>query len=361
MTGVRDSLLNRVVGSIACVLQHAGGDAEKQLQVAPVSRASPVLLAFAWCCLLVGTLATSAVGPSFLVLSLQGVQPLVAVVWRASCSLVLLAPMLAVELIRTPSKDMRAWARWPALWSVFAAGVSWSVSLCLWVVALQFTTAVRASLFTALSPLAIICKLYFSGEPVSRGELGGVAVSTLGTFVCVLASSAEREAQGATQTVGVMLLGDAMCLLSACFTAADYIYSARARQSVPLVTFTFMSTALVAASCAVMAVIFEGATLGADGNGGAKAALTGWLSDDFRSFVIFMSLFIGVFGILGYNISLKYIAPLLLSIVGLTEPALTGVITWAVGMEALPTTGTWMGGSLVLAGTFLAMTYGNHH
>lgn len=161
---------------------------------------------------------------------------------------------------------------------------------------------------------------------------------------------------GAERGPFTMLMGDLMCILSACFTAADYVYSARARQSVALVSFTFFSTFLVWLTCGLMSIVFEDSRL----LGRSIDALMGWLADEFRWYVCILSLFIGVFGILGYNISLKYISPLLLSIVGLTEPAMTGIITWAAGMEEPPGIGTWVGGTFVLAGTLLAVLFGDH-
>lgn len=296
--------------------------------------------------------------------------------------LIFLLPLLGLEFARSSSAEIRSWFSRPILMLVAGAGLryvdvwpvgtqlnrrdfpfpffpSWGVSLSLWVLALQYTTTVRASLFTALSPLVIIAYEYSTGGKVRRMELYGVGVAMFGAALCVLVSM-EEGSDDAQKTASGMAFGDLLCFISSVFTSADFVYTARARQVMPLVTFTTLCTTIVTIVCAWFSVMFEHASLGI-----ATTGLLGWMQPEFAAYVLTLSLIIGVFGVLGYNIALKHISPLILSIVGLTEPVMTGVISWAVGLEGIPALSTWVGGSFVLLGTSIAVLAGDgehsHH
>jgi len=53
---------------------------------------------------------------------------------------------------------------------------------------------------------------------------------------------------------------------------------------------------------------------------------------------------------LGFNYAVKYVSPLLFSTVPLLDPILTGGISWAWGLEGVPSWSTFLGGGIVMIG-----------
>lgn len=56
---------------------------------------------------------------------------------------------------------------------------------------------------------------------------------------------------------------------------------------------------------------------------------------------------------------MQYIPPLVFSATQLLDPALTGIISWAFGIEGIPDAATWIGGLIVMSGVGL-LSAGEH-
>jgi len=52
----------------------------------------------------------------------------------------------------------------------------------------------------------------------------------------------------------------------------------------------------------------------------------------------------------GFNYAVQYISPLVFASCQLLDPAVTGVISWAAGLEGVPPASTWIGGVVVMLG-----------
>ncbi len=56
---------------------------------------------------------------------------------------------------------------------------------------------------------------------------------------------------------------------------------------------------------------------------------------------------------------MQYIAPLIFSALALIDPAVTAILSWAIGVEHLPSIYSWIGGVVVMAGVG-AISYGEY-
>lgn len=56
---------------------------------------------------------------------------------------------------------------------------------------------------------------------------------------------------------------------------------------------------------------------------------------------------------------MQYIAPLIFSALALIDPAVTAILSWAIGVEHLPSLYSWIGGAVVMAGVGL-ISYGEY-
>jgi hypothetical protein len=56
---------------------------------------------------------------------------------------------------------------------------------------------------------------------------------------------------------------------------------------------------------------------------------------------------------------MQYIPPLVFSSLGLVDPAVTAIISWAAGVEHWPSLFAWFGGAIVMSGVGL-ISFGEH-
>lgn len=109
---------------------------------------------------------------------------------------------------------------------------------------------------------------------------------------------------------------------------------------------------MVAMIASVFAIILE-----TDGSSRSLAVfciqencIFGWLNYHWLPKILLFGLIVGVVCIAGFNYAMQYISPLVFSSVTLVDPAVTGVISWAAGLEGIPDVWTWLGGVVVMAG-----------
>ena len=56
---------------------------------------------------------------------------------------------------------------------------------------------------------------------------------------------------------------------------------------------------------------------------------------------------------------MQHIPPLVYSAVALVDPAITGIISWLVGLEHIPNVVIWIGGCIIVGGV-CTISYGEH-
>lgn len=172
----------------------------------------------AWASMILGVLSGSTIGPIFKFVEQRGVGAMMAASWRNQAMLVFLIPLALVESkyeVYAQKQQVSMFStphglRYPLLAYVLMDGVAWAVGSSSWVVALQYTTTVRASVFASLSPIVLALYQYCAGGQVSLWEWAGVLGAFVGT--CVIISDGAFDSEG--HSAGDMLLGDGLCLLA---------------------------------------------------------------------------------------------------------------------------------------------------
>ena len=99
------------------------------------------------------------------------------------------------------------------LFYIVVASFGWSCSLLMWIVALQYTTTVQASLFASLDPVILVLYLYFTTGNVNQFEWIGVAVAVTGCIVAVVDGASEPEGTSA-KPAHYVVFGDLLCLVA---------------------------------------------------------------------------------------------------------------------------------------------------
>ena len=206
-----------------------------------------------WLALLIAVFSMSAVGPMFLWLEKAGVPPILAIVWRQITQTLFLIPPTIIEHWMAAKDGKVKWwnervkdhlepeeeARKAAealkrrrtasamspntptqmtridvaefgasdgngaegsasqgshpMKEMFITSLHWSLSVSLWVIALPFTSAARASLFSSLYPLMIMAYMRFWRKMhVSADEFVGVVVCRIIVNCCGLERSSNE-------------------------------------------------------------------------------------------------------------------------------------------------------------------------
>ena len=106
-------------------------------------------------------------------------------------------------------------------------------------------------------------------------------------------------------------------------------------------------------------LIIAGLIGGASPQAAGNAGISGWLQSPHRSVVLYLSIVPGILGHLGFNIVLKYVHPLLLTLSLTVEPLIGSLMGWFVGLAEAPGIFTWIGGGVLLISTVLVVVAGH--
>ncbi len=145
------------------------------------------------------------------------------------------------------------------------------------------------------------------------------------------------------------ILGDLMNIGCSFALAASTIIGAKARREVPLFVHTFVCTASVGILQLFLTLALEGSTL----QGLSNRSLWGWATDENILQMMFLGFMGGLIGLVGFNLSVKYLSALVYTVVQLLDPFLTGFIAYGMGFEDPPAWPVFVGGVVVSAGIII--------
>ena len=166
----------------------------------------------------------------------HNVTPLLFCAWRCSGMVLFLMPLAWIEHKSDTTKkigwlEVKPDLTHPLWIHVFIAGLGWAGNLIFWVIGLQYTTTVRASLLSTTYPIMLVGVLSFKGIPISLLEKFGVFIAMIGLMVTTISANGasvmvdlvarhgpdmSRKITSHTVTLGELqyLLGDGLCLMS---------------------------------------------------------------------------------------------------------------------------------------------------
>lgn len=113
---------------------------------------------------------------------------------------------------------------------VVIAALAWATNLLFWIVSLQYTTTVRASLVASLHPLILVFYLHFTTGNVSKYEWLGVCISIGGLLI--VGSDGFWNTEG--RAITSVLFGDILCLVAAFGEVLVILNRRKTKQYVPL-------------------------------------------------------------------------------------------------------------------------------
>lgn len=125
---------------------------------------------------------------------------------------------------------------------VVYAGLAWGGNVVLWVIALQYTSSVHASLITSTQPMILCIYYQIVGIHISKTEWLGMLLAIAGIVIASMSkalsggedSDHDENVIVHSNSVREEILGDALCLLSAVFEVFILINRNKVKPYVPL-------------------------------------------------------------------------------------------------------------------------------
>lgn len=292
--------------------------------------------AHAWALLGVALFAVSSAGAVFELI--DGVAGLTKAAWRLQATSLVLLPGFLVQYYRADVELRESWKG--SLGLLAASGVCLALHFGTWLMSLDHTTLTHSLLFVTAHPLVIIVGLWLLRRPATRMQSLGAAVGFAGAAVVVGGGGGEA---------GVSLYGDLLAFAGA-VTVVGYLAIGRTvRGWMPLFMYAFPVTFISAILLTIWAVQVEGLAFNFDEFSGAF----GWLSTVWLGYVAYLALGPGLAGHTGINAVLRWIPPLVISMVLILEPVIGSLIGWVIGVDTIPGAWTLIGGGLMVAGLAL--------
>ena len=220
-------------------------------------------------------------------------------------------------------------------WLLALSGLFWSGDLVFWHWSITLTNVANSTFFACSSPIFVILGAWlFFGERISRGFLGGFALTIVGGS-CLLGASIAFG--------GGDLLGDAFGIITAFFFGSYLLTIKHLRGNLPTGAIMFWS-GLFSLPGLVLAALLTGESF-------VSSSLLGW------SMIIGLALIVHVLGQGLAAYALAHLPASFASVAFLGEPVMAAILGWIILAEALgPLQGA--GCIIILAGVWLAQRFG---
>eukprot|EP01119_Soliformovum_irregulare_P004142 TRINITY_DN15155_c0_g1_i1.p1 TRINITY_DN15155_c0_g1~~TRINITY_DN15155_c0_g1_i1.p1 ORF type:complete len:420 (-),score=71.71 TRINITY_DN15155_c0_g1_i1:52-1311(-) len=302
---------------------------------------TPVL---AWISLCIGLLSSSINGPSFKKLSQLGVPILVSPTWRSQGVLMILLIPTAWELynLYKTGKILKMKNKRTLILSI-AMAFQWSSSMIFWLIGTLYTSLAKAALLVCAYPVILVIYYKIRRTPISKWEVIGTCIGFCGVALTFV------DALGASSSSSDEWIGDLSCVCAAIVNAAGVIWGSSLRQTMDLTTYTFTTTLSMGTIVAIASLTYKHTTFDADG----PNSLFGWTQPEYFYLTAIQSTVVGTVCIMAYNYALKHTPPLAFAVFKLMEPIATGIMSYILKLDSVPTIWTVIGGIGAVLGVFL--------
>lgn len=226
------------------------------------------------------------------------------------------------------------------------AGVFLGFHFASWITSLEFTTVASSVVIVTTAPLwvAVFSPLFLK-EKITRWIVLGLLISLIGSVivgingVCLIDSGKIQCQPLFTLATDKMFVGNILAFLGALLSAGYLMVGRRVRNSLSLISYTFVVYSVAAIVLLLMVII-------------TRQRITGFSSVAYL-FIFALALIPQLIGHSSFNWALKYLSAALVSIALLGEPIGTIILAF-ISLKESPTILEIVGGVLILAGIFVA-------
>jgi len=280
-------------------------------------------------------LALALVGISFAgpLVRLSHANPLAIAIWRIGFSLIIIALALVA------SGSWRQWRRLNRSGVLVAVGAGAMLALHFWAwnSSIDMTTVAASVVLVNMQPaLVALLSAVWLREPPSYRQWIGIAIAMVGAGIVALPDVAGPAGADARRA----LIGDVLALAGAVAAACYFVAGRRLRSTLDIWPYV----GLVYGTSFVVLI------------GLAALAHAPVVHQPPRELAIFAALAIGpmLFGHTGLNWALRYLPAYVVNLTLLGEPVGATVLAAVLpGIREVPSTATFLGGALILAGIYV--------
>ena len=300
-----------------------------------MSNSAPVPF-YAWLILSVALFAVSSAGAVFEMI--EGVAGITKAAWRLQATALILFPGFVWQFRQS---EINITENWKSSFHLLVfSGFCLALHFGTWLMSLDRTTLTHSLLFVTAHPLVIILGLWILRKPATKMQSIGALVGFAGAAVVALGGSNET---------GVTMYGDFLAFIGA-VTIVGYLAIGRmVRGWMPLFMYAFPVTFVAAVFLTIWAIFSEDLVFNFNSISGAF----GWLSIAWLVYIGYLAIGPGLLGHTGINAVLRWIPPLVISMILIMEPIIGSMIGWLIGVDDIPGRWTILGGLLMIFGLFL--------
>ena len=304
---------------------------------------------YAWLLLVIALLAVSSGAAIFELIDSvaereygaeEGVPPLLLASWRLQATSLVLFPLFIWQWF-TASRELKERFVEPRTMYILAgSGVFLTLHFGTWLMSLKLTTLTHSLLFVTAHPLVIVFGLWIIGKSVEKRKVLGVIIGFIGAAIAIIGGSSES---------GVSVFGNLLAFMGA-VTYVGYLTAGRVlRRWLPIFLYAFPVTFISCILLMLWSLIVENS----DFSFLEVYGVLGWANIVFIPLIFLIAIGPGLLGHTGLNTCLRWMSPLIISVVMIAEPVIGSLLGWMLGVEDIPGGWTWVGGSLMLTGMVL--------
>jgi drug/metabolite transporter (DMT)-like permease len=227
-----------------------------------------------------------------------------------------------------------------ATWiKIIIGGVAVSVWTGTFTVALNYTSLTRVYLLNNSQPLLIVVWNKITGKPSNVLHYFGVGVGFVGLALTCFSGNGNGF-----EFTTAEIVGDVIAFLGAVAAAIYISIGGEVRSKVP--SFLYLAPTTI-----VSLLLYAGFTLILEST--PPSLLFSWYHTPYLAQISWLAVITGLLGVSVIAIVMKYLPPLLISIVLLAEPVVASILAILLKVEENPGWLTWLGASLVTVGVML--------
>lgn len=218
--------------------------------------------------------------------------------------------------------------------AMVSGGICFGLCFIVFTEGLHRTSMSHCLILGSSCPLFLLAHSYMKGQHVTRLEQIGAVISFIGIVVISLAKTSETKAT---------LYGDALSLSFAALYSLFLIISRSIVKDadLPVLHYFFGINAIGCVVCflSVLLIVPEEASF-----------FFTWMTTSDWALIVYMGIVPGILGHLVFNVMLKHVSTILITIFGSLESPLGSFIGWCFGFQEIPPIWTWIGGVMCIVG-----------
>jgi len=230
---------------------------------------------------------------------------------------------------------------------IFLSGTALALHFGFWITSLDLTSLVHSLLFVCSVPLIFVIgmlvlsiKFWRIVESPSWGECVGSIIGFVGLAITVIDTSNIGH--------GPSISGDMLALLGAFAFILYIVPGTILREWMHLFIYVFPVNLIAVIILQVWSLVQEKTEIF---NSDSHRSAVGWIFWPNLGYVLFLGFGAGLFGHTAINYCIKYINPLIVSVVLLLEPVLGSFIGWVFNQTSTPGVFTWLGAPIIIVST----------